>query len=535
MKKINIYHVSILFIAVVLALAQFVFNRSLWHDEANLAFNIVTKTPYELCFPLVSHQSAPVAFLQVEKLFSLIIPNSEHGLRMFPLLCFCASLVLFSRICDILVRHKAVAVAALSLFVFNPALLYFSNEVKQYGVDVFFACLVLWLTVRPFAYETRRFVWLGLAGSIAVYFSNAAPFVLAGVGVYLLIKCTGKPHALKGRRLPIVALGIVWLCAFGLYYFFFADRSKDTMEFMLEFWSRADPAFMLRQDTFRECLVAFVRQGAGSLIIFFGFIPSIAFVSLCSPGGIFVVFRRRDIKLAALLFVPVLAHFAASSLMLYPFAPRMLLYTIPCILLFAAFFLDWVCDRLPGDRQAGRALRSIIAIGVPAVALLLQLSAFPIQRNELKQSMKYVESRMKVETDRIFVDTTAWAAFSYYARTGFLSDAFLSATVNNTADFSDGFLEFPCCTSNPRGHIWLISANNDLVSMIPRTKLNAPLNRMLVSYKKNNTEGGVLQERDNAMRNHLVEFHKARLLDEFRAVGTSARLWDFPEGDAESH
>jgi hypothetical protein len=59
--------VAILAAGVVLSLAQFLFNRSLWWDEAAMALNIIHRSSAELLQPLDYAQSAPVLFLQILK------------------------------------------------------------------------------------------------------------------------------------------------------------------------------------------------------------------------------------------------------------------------------------------------------------------------------------------------------------------------------------------------------------------------------------------------------------------------------------
>lgn len=76
----------ILLFGVILVLFQLLYNRSLWGDEAKLALNIINKSYLELFQPLDNGQVAPILFLQIEKIFTTIIPNSEIGLRVFPFL-----------------------------------------------------------------------------------------------------------------------------------------------------------------------------------------------------------------------------------------------------------------------------------------------------------------------------------------------------------------------------------------------------------------------------------------------------------------
>ena len=85
----------IIFIGLLLPTVQFIFNRSLWADEASLALNILNASYLELLIPLESGQVAPIIFLFLEKFFSILIPNSDYGLKIVPLLSYFASFFFF--------------------------------------------------------------------------------------------------------------------------------------------------------------------------------------------------------------------------------------------------------------------------------------------------------------------------------------------------------------------------------------------------------------------------------------------------------
>ena len=62
----------IIFIGAFLAIYQFIFNRSLWLDEASLALNIISKDFIGLTKPLDYDQVAPIGFLFIERISVLI-------------------------------------------------------------------------------------------------------------------------------------------------------------------------------------------------------------------------------------------------------------------------------------------------------------------------------------------------------------------------------------------------------------------------------------------------------------------------------
>lgn len=83
-------------LGILLRLAQYLYNRSLWIDEAALALNIRDRSFSELFYPLDYAQAAPIGFLIVEKLFYQTLGHSEYVLRLFPFLCTGSSPFFFS-------------------------------------------------------------------------------------------------------------------------------------------------------------------------------------------------------------------------------------------------------------------------------------------------------------------------------------------------------------------------------------------------------------------------------------------------------
>ncbi len=177
---------AIIILAVIISAVQFLYNRSLWLDEAMLALNIINKSHLELFQPLDMRQVAPVLYLQITKLFSIITPETEHGLRLFPLFCFWAALILFHKTARMLFKDTLAVILVVSLFSLNHSLIYYSSELKQYMTDVFFAVLLLYLVIKDHSSLRKKYLLLLTAGVLAIWFSNVAPIILFGSGIYLL-------------------------------------------------------------------------------------------------------------------------------------------------------------------------------------------------------------------------------------------------------------------------------------------------------------------------------------------------------------
>src|SRR5215208_1601520 len=171
----------LLLMGAVLRLRQYLTGRSLWADEAMLALNIVERNFVGMFQPLGYDQGAPIGFLLVEKLFNVVLGKHELALRLFPLLVGLISLWLFYLLLKRVTNGVGLLIA-LALFAFNPRLIYYSSEVKQYIVDVAVTIALLLIAAPVFSASLRKkdYVWLMLAGIVALWFSHPALFVLAG-------------------------------------------------------------------------------------------------------------------------------------------------------------------------------------------------------------------------------------------------------------------------------------------------------------------------------------------------------------------
>ncbi len=140
-------------------------NRSLWLDEAMLALNICGRSFAGLLAPLDYDQGAPIGFLMLERLAVDVFGPTELALRLVPFIASIAALALAYRFCRANIGITAAAIG-LALVALSPALISYSGEAKQYGVDVSVGLLVLTL-----AADARR---IGLSGRRALILALSA-------------------------------------------------------------------------------------------------------------------------------------------------------------------------------------------------------------------------------------------------------------------------------------------------------------------------------------------------------------------------
>jgi hypothetical protein len=311
----------LILLGAVLRLRQYLTGRSLWADEAMLALNIVDRGFGGLFRPLDYDQGAPLGFLLAVKIVNTILGRHEFALRLFPFLVGLLSLWLFYLLLK-RITSGAGLLAALALFAFNPRLIYYSSEVKQYILDVA-VIIALLLAASPLFSASRQkkvYAWLAVAGLAALWFSHPALFVLAGIGLSLAIL------ALMRRDYPalraVTGIGVLWALEVGfLYLLILRDLSQNA--YMREYWRGAffpmppwsEPGWLAK--AFDENIGLQFGIPYGVFVV----------VLLMLAGWAILWFRQRGYAMA---FAGILlVTLTASALGLYPVFERMILFFLP--------------------------------------------------------------------------------------------------------------------------------------------------------------------------------------------------------------
>ena len=228
----------IIFLGVALRLAQYLANRSLWLDESYIALNIVQRSFSQLFGPLDYHQVAPIGFLLIEKVAVQAFGNTEYALRLFPLLCGIVALFLFYKLAPSYLAPRAVTLG-LGLFSIADPSIYYSSEVKQYSSDVTVALILYLIAIRYWEQEKPTFghkAIFGIVGSIAIWFSHAAVFVLSGIGISLLLVSLKRKNWTKVSEVSITCS--FWLASFAVFYFFFLRKDLSNVESLAILWGK---------------------------------------------------------------------------------------------------------------------------------------------------------------------------------------------------------------------------------------------------------------------------------------------------------
>ena len=476
----------IIFIGILLPIVQFIFNRSLWTDEASLALNILNAGYLELLKPLKSSQAAPIIFLFSEKFFSILIPNSDYGLKIVPLLSYFASFFFFYKILQQIFNNTYTTIFALSLFVFNATLIYYSSEVKQYMCDVFVITSIYYIILKKYNKVQNKYYLIGIIGALSFFLSHITPIILLSCGIYLVyVDCINKNLKLK----YIIGLLLVWTLTFLLYYYFFVYKHPAADNFK---------GYWLKMNTFmpiNPLNIDFYQFHFDKIKMIFSQLISVGnigryFIAILYLVGFSCLIYKRNFEIIILLFFPIFIHLLISSFELYPFDLRLILYLIPTIIIVAAYGFEYFNDMIFKDLKIDR-LR-FLSILIPfSILSATPWYAFPLKKEEIKESISYINNK-KIENDKVYVYSGAKNAFKYYDKIGYTNFSVPIILGKGTRADKSTYIER---LINLRGNIWL-----------------------LFSHNYNNEEEYIITQLDSLGYNRI---------ETFRAPGSSTYLYDF--------
>lgn len=401
-------------LGIILRLRQYFAGRPLWLDEAMVALNVLLRSYGGLLRPLDSDQTAPFPFLWGVKLSSVLWGTDERVLRLLPILGGVGLLLLMVPLARRLLEPRAAALAV-GLTALSPLAIYYSNEIKPYGLDATFMALLAWLTLRVLDRPESRTAWGALcaAAILASAAVSPVPFCLSGVMAALLWDRTTRTATPFRRWFPVmlVSTGVVFLVLYVRLYRPVADNP-----FMQRFWLSffLDPTL----PGFGTTLYTAFGTGLRDLFMAEGgsWRVTAALVFLLPLGlGANALRMRHGMPVMLLCALPWLAALAASALRRYPFAPRLMMFSAPLVIIMVAagvaavsHWLQARFQRVPWFYAACAGL--VILPGLDAVRQFHT----PLQREAVGLLIPWVE-QAHLPGATIYIPGRTMAAWLFYS------------------------------------------------------------------------------------------------------------------------
>jgi hypothetical protein len=405
-------------IGVILRLDTYLVNRSLWLDEAMVALNIANRSFAGLLRPLDFPTGAPVLYLMLLKLATVLFGINSYALRLVSLLTGIGALPLFYRVARACLSERP-ALVAITLFVFLSKVISYSADVKQYGDDAFVTLLILACTLKVLRLqdmrrrdieitdleqreERRAWLALGIVGMLSIWFAFPAIFVLAAVSGTLL--WTARRGGIR-NLVPPAVVSACWALCFGLDYFLFLHKTTQMTPIVSYFVKSAMPGRGALQSWYSAAYIGIFHDEVRTLF------PVVA--ALLSVVGAAWLFRTNRTGFG-LLVGPIWVVGAAALMHKYPFHDRFMFFTVPLLVLLLCAGLEPILSAQPRFLSyLAYPLALLMLAGPTAVGLVKAVR--PYYFEEILPIMRYVEQRRR-PGDLLYLNDLAEPAFQFYSR-----------------------------------------------------------------------------------------------------------------------
>ncbi len=394
---------------IVLRIAVYLQNRNLFIDEANLARNICYRDYTQLTLPLSFEQYAPPIFLWILKFFTSILGYSEMAFRIYPLLTGTVALLMLYKVLRAFVPAYA-AWYPLSLMAFSYIMVRYSSELKQYMPDAFITLGLLWLALKV---DINRYkpgvftlLWL-VAGSLAIWASMPAVFILPGIGLYYLLQ------AFKGKKYKYVAgicfAGLCWVAQFTYYYITVLQpqvNSQYLQEFHKPFFLLGIPKNLADLQHNIEVLNGVLGEVAGFIALSLGFNILLICIGL-------IVFAARGVLRSFLVLVPLALVILAATLNKYSLIPRVAIFTMPLMLIVIGKGFDVLLHaRYTAIKFAAVLIAVFCTVKQNNIAILWK----PVEVEQMTDALTFLKQKGIKSGNQVYVHNGARPAFIYYTQ-----------------------------------------------------------------------------------------------------------------------
>lgn len=380
-------------------------DLSLWNDEAALALNIIHRSFFSFFRPLDYNQVAPIGFCLLGKAAVAIFGNNEFAFRLFPFLSSIAAIGL----AFLLIRNSIGLIPAFlcaaQLAVIKEARFY-ATDFKPYASDLAIAIGLMLLAWKGNSaqWSWKRYILFAVAGSVAIWFSFPAIFILGGIGALWLMDWMRKPD--KKIFVALVFSCALWLSSFWCQFQLIQSQAKNA--FLLSSWSNAFMPLTIESLNDLKFFFHLPHIFRDPLWTFYPPISVVMFI-----GGCLIMFRTHRRMLALVLF-PLFLNLIVSGLHIYPFGDRLLQYATLNLFIPIAVFLSCFLLKSMNIRWLKIVILILIIGNLAEPSINAAKNIFiPRKREQMKQVVMQLCVNPYGKT-HYYVFGSSYISFDYY-------------------------------------------------------------------------------------------------------------------------
>lgn len=454
-KVLEYFLICCILIGVILHFVPYIYNRSLWVDEAMLVSSICTRSLNELiASPLEWGQSAPVGWLFMVKLLTLLFGTSETVLRIWSFVTSIACIVTLYFLMRGRIR-KNYALFFTAIFSLTDRYIYYGNEAKPYMSDNL-CCLLALLIWQKYKEKKISFMQVIVIYSILIWFSFSAVFFVAAC---MIIECIRIiKEATKSGRMGQCLVGLskcaIVMASFVFNYVLWLAKTQGNAG-AADYWDLLKFPLIPASLSDLKLILNMVWE-------FLAFYPTYIALFICLLTSLYVLYVIKKKQDTSLILLPsavsLIILFVASYCGFYPIVARLVQVYMIVMLVFCCHICEVIEQsyensdiELLDDDSWGKILYYAILcgfLGIIGMSGCKNLFSSHIYKDgsEIAESVRYLEENLS-DKDLIYVFEGAIPVYTYeinYSTT--YSDLFKPSTKNShITDCKD---RLPCRIGN---------------------------------------------------------------------------------------
>ena len=380
-------------------------GHSLWWDEAALAYSFSQRSLTDLTSAgLEKLQSAPVGWLYILKICTLIFGNTDFVLRVPSILAYVGTIVLAYWVMRTVFKIHYPMVGA-AFIASLPIILQYSNIFKPYITDCFFSLLVV---VVFFYYREHKIGWLklGCILSIIVWFSNPSCFVAGGMIAASFLNSIVKKN-IDGIK-NVIKMCIPLFISFVVYYFYWLRQTAND-ETMLFYWKDWNlPLIPNSVEDLRQ-----IMKCAGTIFAEFYRVEYIVIIVLIAC--LVYAWHKQDWMYWG-IYIGFAVCLLASALGKFPVNKRLWLYIYPLVVIVISVGIDALISN-GENKKISSTLVGVIMLGCcllnGGIRYYWNMDNTYWPRYEVKKDYEYIMDHIKSD-ESVYVCVNQTPIFDYY-------------------------------------------------------------------------------------------------------------------------
>jgi len=388
----------LLIIILGFLLRLIIIDQSLWLDEAIGTVAVSSHSISELFTGFFLVDNHPPLYYLLLKIWIQLFGHQESIIRLPSVLAGVGTIYLVYEITHKITQRKNIALVAAALLATSQIHVYYSQEARMYIFTAFFAC---WAFSN---YISQKWVLFSISLVLLLFSDYVTVFMLAAFWVNGIV--SKKPPSwwvgFISAYIPVILLGFTWLPIF-------IKQLENGAQFLqkLPGWQALAGGATIRQGALLWAKMTFGRVSINDTLLYAALL---SVVSIPFIHGLYIS-SKRGYKLSKEVWIwfvlpPVLGF--VFSFLIPVFIYFRFLYIVPAlyILISMGAFRTKILGTL--------VISSIFLINI--IALCMYYFDVSLQREQWRDSVKYVEQNASENDIVLFSNPETFAPYQWYQK-----------------------------------------------------------------------------------------------------------------------